>query len=161
MEPRHRAWPYLAVTIGVTVLGLVALVEVQQITAVTLGYDRTGPRLFPALASLGLIVSGLALSVRAWRGDSPEPDEDEADWARPFDARDFAIALVGLVAAVVLLSTAGFIVAATGLFMTTAVALGDRRPLITLPVAAAFVLGTYLLFTRFLGLSLPGGIIPL
>ena len=161
MEARRRSLPYLMVTIGVALLGLAALIQVQQITTVTLGYDRMGPRLFPALASLGLILAGVTLSVRAWRGEAPEPDEDEADWARPFDVRDFALALAGLAAAAVLLRPTGFVVAATVLFMTTATALGDRRPWFTLPVAVLFVLATYLLFTRFLGLNLPQGIVPL
>lgn len=161
MEAPRRSLSYLMVTIGVAVVGLAALILVDQITTVTLGYDRMGPRLFPALASLGLILAGVALSFRAWRGEVPEPDEDEADWARPFDVRDFAIALAGLVAAAALLLPAGFVVAATVLFVTTATALGDRRPWLTLPVAVLFVLATYLLFTGFLGLNLPQGIVPL
>jgi len=161
MDARRRDLPYVAVTLGIALLGLVALLEIQQIPTPTLGYDRTGPRLFPSLAALGLILTGLILGIRAWRGEVPEPDEDEADWARPFDARDFIIALLGLVAAAALLRTTGFIVAGTVLFMVTATALGDRRPLFSLPIAVLFVLATYLLFTRFLGLNLPRGIVPL
>lgn len=157
----QRVSPYLYMTLGVCALGLAALSQAVQIRAPQFGYDSTGPGLFPIVASGMLIVSGAALSIRAWSGERPELDSEEAASQRAFDSLDFLVLVGGLVLGVVLFKTAGFIIAASVLFFATTLSFRSRHYVWNVIASVAFAVAVYLVFTQLLNVQLPPGILPI
>jgi len=114
---------------------------------------RRGTAVFPAIVGVGLLVTGGLLGLRAWsaRG-KPEPS------ARPNrNPSALAFLAIGVVADLVLLEPAGFIVASSVLFWFVARGFGSRRWVRDAVLAVTFSTGAYFLFTRVLTLSLPAG----
>ena len=121
--------------------------------ALSLGHTATyavvGPGLFPALIGAGLVVLGGLLLVAVARGERFEPQEaaDADARRRPSWAAFWSIVAV---------RPLGFPVAAALTFALTARGFGSRR--FPLDLVVGFLLGAacWLLFSRLLGLSLPG-----
>jgi putative tricarboxylic transport membrane protein len=140
---------------GLLALGLfvgieTALLEVAPTQA------TVGPRLFPSLVAAGLVAVSLALlreALFAGRGVARGGGGGgwELDWP--------AVALVsaGLVAAMLLMEPAGWVVAATLLFVGAARAFGSRRPALDAVVGLVLAGLTFAVFNYGLGLGLPGG----
>jgi putative tricarboxylic transport membrane protein len=119
------------------------------------GYDRIGPRFFPYLVAIGLILSGSFLVKETLRGKTPI--------ARDIHVRTSWSALgtltLGLVSSVLLLEQAGFILASALLFWLVARAFESRRPWRDGIVGLLLSAAVYLVFTRGLGLALPRGVL--
>jgi putative tricarboxylic transport membrane protein len=151
--PGARPWG-----LGVAVI-LVGLVWIYG--ALSLGHTATyavvGPGLFPALIGAGLVVLGGLLLVAVARGERFEPQEaEDADPSRrPSWAAFWSIVAAGAVP-IVVVRPLGFPVAAALTFALTARGFGSRR--LPLDLVVGFLLGAacWLLFSRLLGLSLPG-----
>jgi putative tricarboxylic transport membrane protein len=101
---------------------------------------------FPGIVGAGLLVSGGLLLVR--RGSEPRA------LGNP---RALGFVSLGVVADVVLLEPAGFIVASSILFVCTARGFESRRWARDAFLGLALSTGAYFLFTRALSLSLPAG----
>ncbi|GAA3796570.1 tripartite tricarboxylate transporter TctB family protein [Sphaerisporangium flaviroseum] len=119
-----------------------------------------GPRFFPFLVGGALIIVGgcyIADVLRGGRGD-PEESED-VDESAGSDWR--AVALVGgvFLGFALLLDLLGFIVAGALLFAGVAWALGARGLPRTMAVAVVLSLGSYLIFVKGMGVTLPAGIL--
>lgn len=111
-------------------------------------HAKIGPTAFPWIVAGGLVLIGGFLAWRGWRQPAaPAP----RDLVAP------AILAVGLLQQILLVSWAGFVPTAALLFTAVAIAFGRRRPLVDLAIGLVLALGVYLVFTRLLGLSLPGG----
>ena len=112
--------------------------------------QRVGPTVFPYVVATGLLLLSAGTVVSALRGGFPERSKD--------DFRPIAWIVGGLVAQILLLSTAGFSIATGVLFAFTAKGFG-RGPLWkTIPAGVALSFIIWLIFSRGLQLSLPGGI---
>lgn len=120
-------------------------------------YAGVGARLFPAIASAGLIAVGLWIAVQGWRIRHVHGSGERSDPVA------FAAIIGGLVAHMVLLEVAGFVIASTVLFFAVTLAFRDRRWLLNLAIALAVALLTRVILGYGLGLSLPtllpGGVI--
>lgn len=129
----------------------------------------TGQRLVPVAILIGAGAIGVALlstRVRARRASRPGPADPQGN---SFPANRTALAFVccGLAAFATLLSTLGFVIAASVLFALTALAFqvtdAERSPFTgyrvarVLVVAVLFSAIVFLTFTRGLDLSLPAG----
>jgi putative tricarboxylic transport membrane protein len=131
------------------------------------GYAAVGPRVFPVVVGLGLLLSGLAISVSAaWAlrrlgaaGTMAAPIEGEA--AEPTDWRTLLAAAVALAAYVALFLPLGFVLASTAFLVASARILGSRSPLRDLASGLGLSIVAYLVFTRLLGLELPAGLLEL
>ena len=66
---------------------------------------------------------------------------------------------IGVLLHMALIGWAGFILAGIVLFTLVARAFGSSRPLLDVGIAAALSSGVFYLFTEFLGLSLPVGLL--
>ncbi|HEV7345532.1 MAG TPA: tripartite tricarboxylate transporter TctB family protein [Devosia sp.] len=111
--------------------------------------QRVGPTVFPYAIAGGLILLSLGTVVSALRGSFPAR---EAGRISPM-----LWVVAGLVAQILLLSTAGFSIATGVLFAFTAKGFG-RGPLwLTIPVGTVFALIVWFIFARGLQLSLPSG----
>ena len=84
-------------------------------------------------------------------GREPWPAKAFSDW------RALGIVLASLVACIVLLVPAGWIIAAAVLFWGVSYALGSRRPVFDISVALVMSSLIQLIFGAALGLNLPAG----
>ena len=120
-----------------------------------------GPQAFPALVGLGLLASGLLLLGEAWRRRRAA-GVGAAIPADPIERRSRAI-LAAMTAWTALyyfaFERAGYVVA-TVVYMFALLAFFNRgRWWVNAASAAAFTLAAYLLFTSFLQVALPRGIL--
>jgi putative tricarboxylic transport membrane protein len=110
---------------------------------------------------VGLIVVGVWLAYEALTGRAAmgTADSEDADPTLPTDWRCISLLALALLAYLLLIERAGFIIASATLFVVAAFAMGSRR--LVRDIAIGIVMGTvlYLVFNRGLGLSLPAGIL--
>ena len=141
----------LAVAAGAIAIGLFILVTSFDIRLGS-GYDRIGPRFFPFVVATGLLITGIYLLVECLvrtRGEC----QDRIDWMA------FTLLVVALLLTVVLLEPAGFIIAATLLFVLAARAFTSRHIVRDAVTGLLLALTVYFTFTIGLGLVLPRGVL--
>lgn len=120
-------------------------------------YAVIGPGLFVTVVALGLILLGLLLLVAVARGERFEPqDAEDADPDRPPSRRAFWMTAAGGALPIALIRPLGFPLAAALTFALVARAFGSTRLVHDLAVGLALGAGCWLLFSRLLGLALPG-----
>ncbi|MCW5710093.1 tripartite tricarboxylate transporter TctB family protein [Shinella sp.] len=112
-------------------------------------YSRIGPATVPHVVAIGLALLAVWTGFEAWRGDFPERE--------PIEVKPVVFIVAGLAGQMLLLKTAGFSIATGVLFALTAFGFGRRRLWISLPIGIAFSFVVYIIFGRFLQLSLPAG----
>lgn len=143
----------------VLVVGLVLLVDTGSI--VVPGSSNTvGPRFFPYLVGVLLVVVALVLALLVWRGQSA-PSEEGEDVDATAETSWRAVGLIALAfgAHALLINVVGWPLAVSLMFATVAWALGARgwvRPLVAGGVVAVIV---WIVFVRVLGVALPGGVL--
>ncbi len=127
------------------------------------GYAGVGPNFVPWLVALALVACGALLVWEAARGGWRELEEPSG--APQGDWRALAWVLGGLAANALLLERAGFIIACTACFMLAVRGLrssegkphGGGRGLAMDAVTGMLIAApAYWLFTKLLGISLPG-----
>lgn len=133
--------------LGIVACGLVIGWQASGIRVAPI-YAKVGPAAFLWFAALLLILCGAIVSWRA----RTAPTEEAAELAGPLTI------LGGLFGCIMTLELAGFIPAATLLFVMTARGLGSRRLLRDLLTGLAVTAVAYLVFAKGLGLRLPTGI---
>ncbi|KNY13972.1 MULTISPECIES: tripartite tricarboxylate transporter TctB family protein [unclassified Shinella] len=112
-------------------------------------YSRIGPATVPHVVAIGLALLAVWTGFEAWRGDFPERE--------PIEVKPVVLIVAGLAGQMLLLKTAGFSIATGVLFALTAFGFGRRKLWISLPIGIAFSFVVYIIFGRFLQLSLPAG----
>ena len=116
------------------------------------------PRLFPYLFSFALIILSGILIVKVLRGDLAEPEGMEgSEGSEETDRRVFAIVLASLLAFLLLVESAGFIVAGSVTFFGITVAFEYKRYIRAALVAIVFCTVIYVSFTHYLHVQLPAG----
>jgi len=167
MTDESHITPSKRVDIGEMLLALVAVVFgiliVWQATLIRLtpAYSKVGPRVIPYIVGVGLVVAGVWLGYEALTGHASAgtAESEDADPTLPTDWRTVGLLVLALLAYLVLIERAGFIIASAVLFVMAAFAMGSRR--LARDIAIGIVMSTalYLVFSRGLGLSLPPGIL--
>ncbi len=156
----------LALALSVTALGACLAVGSTGISLGT-GYDRIGPRFFPYLVAMGLVLLGSWLAVAAIRGNRAKPVAEENDepnlqmnrqmnW--PINWSALGYLGLALLLNLALMERAGFVISSSVLFWLAARAFHSRRPARDAAVAVLLSILVYFSFTRGLGLILPLGI---
>ncbi|MEW9617390.1 tripartite tricarboxylate transporter TctB family protein [Shinella sp. S4-D37] len=112
-------------------------------------YSRIGPATVPHVVAIGLALLAVWTGFEAWRGDFPERE--------PIEVKPVVFIVAGLAGQMLLLKTAGFSIATGVLFALTAFGFGRRKLWISLPIGIAFSFVVFIIFGRFLQLSLPAG----
>jgi putative tricarboxylic transport membrane protein len=141
---------------AVVVLGLVWLYGALALPQAAT-YAVVGPGFFPAVIGAGLVVLGLLLLVAVARGERFEPQEaEDADVTRTPSRSAFWLTVAAGVVPVLVIRPLGFPIAASLAFALTARAFGSARVLLDLGVGLLLGVACWLLFSRLLGLSLPG-----
>src|SRR5688572_2376793 len=138
MRGRHPMTPpptKRRVDIGETLLALAAalfgVLIVWQSTLIRLtpAYSKVGPRVIPYIVGAGLVVVGtwLAYEALTGRASAGTAESEDADRTLPTDWRTVGLLALALIAYLLLIERAGFIIASTILFVTAAFAMGSRR----------------------------------
>jgi putative tricarboxylic transport membrane protein len=112
-------------------------------------YSRIGPATVPHVVAIGLALLAVWTGFEAWRGDFPERE--------PMEVKPVVFIVAGLAGQMLLLKTAGFSIATGVLFALTAFGFGRRKLWISLPIGIALSFVVFIIFGRFLQLSLPAG----
>lgn len=155
------SWGDLLVALGVAALGAYFLQGAYRIKVLP-SYSNIGPRFFPFLVAYALLACGVVLTVQALRGVRGIPEEaEDVDADAPTDWRALVVMGLALLANLLLMRPAGFIVASTVLYVGVALAFHERSWLRALAIGAVLSTAIYLAFTDLLGLTLPAGIVPL
>jgi Tripartite tricarboxylate transporter TctB family len=159
--PAGGRWRRGGLLVGLGFLGLAAFVGMGALAiAVTPSYSRVGPGVFPAAVAAGLAAVGLAMIAQGLTG------RWITDWDRP-DGRDAALrrhgraalawVAAGLVLNLLLMETAGFVIASAVLFAATAWAFGNRRPVHAAALGVALGGAIFAVFAYGLQVRLPIG----
>ena len=163
-DPKHTAPHTLHVLIGAGVLALAALLAwgAMAISGVA-GYGGVGPNFLPWLVTVALVVCGALLLWQGLRGGflalEPASGGERGDWVA------LAWVAAGVLANAALITRIGFILACTLCFVLAVRGLRGseghpagnvtqtlRDTLVGLAIAAP----TFWLFTKVLGINLPG-----
>jgi putative tricarboxylic transport membrane protein len=117
------------------------------------------PKVFPyAIATLLMVLSAI-LFINILRGDTAVPEGlAEGTPIGKSDYRAFLLVLGSLLAFLLLIERAGFIVAASVTFFGITVAFGNKRHGRSALFGTLFITLIYFSFTRFLNVQLPAGI---
>ena len=120
-------------------------------------YAVVGPGFFPALIGAALVVLGVLLLIAVARGERFEPQEaEDADTTRAPSRQALWTTVAAATLPVFVIRPLGFPIAAALTFALTARAFGSRRLLLDLGVGLLLGVACWLLFSRLLGLALPG-----
>lgn len=153
-------WSELLVAAGVIVIGIVILVQTQDIRVMRT--VQVSPRIVPQIVGTGMILVGLWYGWDIYRKPhvlSAGEDDEDVDITADVNWRVLIAISAGLLLSAVLMRPGGFIVASAALFTISSTAMGSRN----VPVNALIgvVLGTivYFVFDSWLGVRLPSGIL--
>ncbi|MGE5794303.1 MAG: tripartite tricarboxylate transporter TctB family protein [Bacteroidota bacterium] len=154
----RRSPAEIALSAGILALGIGVAVGTALLPSEG-GYARIGPNFVPGVVGGGLIVVGVWLLYEAlaggWRNrpdDSPAARGEHA-----FHAPAFLWVTVGLFAHMILIGTAGFVIAGAVLMACVARGFGSRRLGRDLAIGFVLALAAFLFFVKFLNVGLPGG----
>lgn len=145
----------LLISLALVALGGFVLLETRGI-AEGQGYAQVGPRLFPFLIGAGMALCGMILAGHALSGGWRNvPLDQEAHDAA--DRAGFLTVSAGILIHMLVIGTAGFVIASTLLFSMVARGFGSRRTVRDALFGLALALVAYLVFTFGLQLRLPAG----
>ena len=117
------------------------------------------PRVFPYAVSALLMGLSAILAINILRGDTAVPEGHEKGTpVQKSDFRSFGIVLASLLAFLLLIENAGFIIAASITFFGITVAFDNRKHGRAAIFGTLFITAIYLSFTRFLNVQLPPGV---
>ena len=123
------------------------------------GSSIVSPQTFPYMVAVFTSLVGLVLILDVLRGNHGTPDGDEpGDPLIPVNYKTLMIVAAAIGLHVILLETAGYIIAATICFLGVAYGFGSRKILKDLLVSLAFAVIVYFSFTKGLNINLPSGV---
>lgn len=153
-EGQARTPSWADVCVGLAVIALAAIVGWETSVIPTNAiYAQVGPKVIPWIATGMLAVLGVALTIEGLRGGWAQEEHGT------FSRRGIGILLGGLVLNVALISTAGFIIASTILFLCTTLAFGSTNIARDAGLGLALALIAYIGFDRVLGYKIGTGLI--
>lgn len=160
-ESRRPNVGEMLLSLATILFGAAIIWQTTQIR-LTPAYSKVGPRVIPYIIGAGLILVGAWLLVEAFRGQDASlmsTDSEDADPSLPTDWRTVGLLTLILLAYLILLEPAGFVLASALLFVGAAYAMGSRK--LVRDSAAGIVMAVilYVGFTRGLDLNLPAGIL--
>lgn len=158
MSPWQR-WGELLVAAVVIVLGVVVLVQTQDIR-VTRAVARVSPRAIPQFVGGGLVLLGIWYVIDIMRAPHPVGGGEDAEDIDPDATTDWGVIAIiagALLVYALLIERAGFIIASTLVFTISSMAMGSRRYLHNLLFGVLLAIAVFLVFDHWLGVRLPEG----
>ncbi len=156
-QKERQALLELALSVAFIALGVFVFVVARGMPA-TGGFSGIGPGAMPTIIGSGLVIVGLWLLAErltgGWREAEAHPTERGE---HGFIASAFIWVSAGLIAQMLLINHAGFVLAATALFVGVSRGFGSTRPLRDAILGLVIALGIFLFFVKFLNVNLPAG----
>ncbi|MBX9774357.1 MAG: tripartite tricarboxylate transporter TctB family protein [Xanthobacteraceae bacterium] len=150
MQSQDRRVDPAGIVVAALLAVLAGLIFYDMTTLTITQTYGVGPKAMPIVVATGLILLAIGNLVLAFRDGFPEREQPAH--------LPIVLILGGLIAVIALIGIGGgFILAMTILFAATAAAFGRRAILVDLAIGFALGLGTYLMFSKLLSLSLPAG----
>jgi len=148
----------LILSAGILALGIAVAVGTIQLSGAG-GYARVGPNVAPGVIAGGLILLGVWLLYETLSGGwrNAIPDDPAARGEHPFQLAAFIWVSAGLIAQLLLIDRAGFVLAQAALFACVARGFGSPKPIRDLTVGCVLGLLVFLFFVKFLNVNLPAG----
>jgi putative tricarboxylic transport membrane protein len=142
----------------ILVLAAIYFYATAQIPTLEIG-DPLGPKAFPRLLGIGLLITAAMLFMEMWRARKTPPEETP----QPFGDRRH-LTVIGAVVACTAVYLAVFTllgyVIATSIYLVVLTAYFNRgKWTANILTSVLFSIGSYLMFTK-LGVSLPPGVLP-
>ena len=159
-SPRRADIGELLLALGAVLFGMLVIWQTTQIRVAPI-YSTVGPRTIPYIVGAGLVLTGLWLAFEALTGRSTagSTESEDVDLSLPTDWRCIGLLALALIAYLLLIEPAGFVVASAVLFVGAAYAMGSRRYVRDVVIGVLLATALYLLFNRGLGLDLPAGVL--
>jgi putative tricarboxylic transport membrane protein len=158
VSERLRGRSELGVSVLLAALGALVLYDASQIPTDFTQRGPVGPAAVPVVLGVALLVIAVLLARDVLRGGHGEAEGGEdVDLSHPSDWRTVLLLIAAFLANVVLIDRVGFPLSGAVLFWGAAYALGSRHFVRDPLIAVALSVFTYLIFSRGLGIGLPGG----
>lgn len=168
-QVKDRGWwtGRAGLTIPLLMVAIAGYMLVNQFTMeVAPDAEGPGPRFFPGLLIVALLVIAIALAADIIRKPQPpemavltDPDEVGTVHAWYTDWPRLAWAVGGMAAFIALLLPLGWVIAGALLFWCIARSMGSKRPVFDITLALLFSSAIYLIFGVALSVDLPSGLI--
>jgi putative tricarboxylic transport membrane protein len=122
--------------------------------------DPVGPRVYPIVVGVGLLLAAAILAIAIPRGSRGEAEAGEdIDIESPADWRTVALLVALFVAVIVLINPLGWAITGAILFAGATTILGSRRYVLNILIGVALSLASFYGFYSGLGIPLPAGIL--
>ena len=122
--------------------------------------DPVGPKLFPMVIGIGLLVLAVILAIAIPRGSKGEADAGEdIDPDLPSDWRTVGLLVAIFVAVILLVNPLGWAITGALMFGASATVLGSRHYIRNILIGAVLSVGSFYAFYSGLGIPLPAGIL--
>jgi putative tricarboxylic transport membrane protein len=139
-------------------VGTLVIVDASQMWAGA--NDLVGPQLMPTLLGVLLLVVAMVYAIDVIRGGRGQPETgDDIDVSTPIDWRTVLLLIGVLAVNAAVIEWLGWVISGAFLFWGTAFALGSRRYVLDLAIAATLSLATFYGFAIGLGVDLPAGVL--
>ena len=148
----------LVLSLAVLILGIAVALGTSQLSSAG-GYARIGPNVAPAIIAGGLILLGAWLLYESLTGGwrNAVADDPEARGEHRFYPSAFVWVSIGLIAQILLIRSAGFVLAQAALFACVARGFASRKFLRDAAIGLFLGLAVFLFFVKFLNVNLPTG----
>jgi putative tricarboxylic transport membrane protein len=148
----------LVLSLGVLALGIAVAIGTTNLSGAG-GYARVGPNVAPAVIAGGLILLGFWLLYETLSGGWRDavPDSPAARGEHDFSPSAFIWVSIGLVAQMLLIHRAGFVLAQAALFTCVARGFGSNKLPRDFAIGLALGVAVFLFFVKFLNVNLPAG----
>lgn len=147
----------LTILVLTVVLAIVYLYSTTQIPSLEIG-DPLGPRAFPELLGIGMLVAAGMLGYEIWRDKAKNAPEDPVD-LQPKVVLVLLIVCVWTGLYYLLFVPAGYVLATSVYLLPLMAYFHPRKWLSNIGSSVLFSIGTYWLFVK-LDVSLPQGLMP-
>lgn len=169
---RRRSGLVVPALMAVIGIGLVIGTLTMQVPATA---TTPGPKVFPTIVAVGMLVLAVLLAIDVWRKPEPvsvevvqaaepgdlddDPDGTATELRPTSNKRALAGALGTVVVFIAALTPLGWLLAGALLFWGIARSLGSQRPIFDIVLSLAISSIVQLAFSAGLGLNLPPGIL--
>ncbi|GAS93357.1 integral membrane protein [Mycolicibacterium canariasense] len=150
---------YLICVVMVAVGGFL-IVDALRLTAGFAKVDPVGPKFFPIVIGIGLILLAVALAIAIERGSVGQMEGGEdVDPDSPADWRTVGLLVALFVGVIVAVQPLGWAITGALLFAGAATILGSRHWVRNVVIGTVLSVGSFYAFYSGLGIPLPAGIL--
>lgn len=149
----------LLVAVAVIALGIVILWQTGDVRDTPTA--TVSARLFPRIIGVGTLLIGAWYAIEILRGGgtAPSADTEDVDPTLPTDWAAVGMLGVALIAYLLLIESAGFIIASAALFVVATFGMGSRRYVRDIAIGILLAVVVYYGFSEFLNVRLPAGLL--